>query len=100
MLQKRDRAEIARNLDAMIETIKQSGADVILLGVPEPGIFLNTAAFYEDLARKHQIPCDVQTVGEILSNGALKSDYIHPNANGYRKLAESIASLISKSQAS
>ena len=98
MLQKQDPAAIARNLDAMIRLAKESGADVILLGVPEPGIFLGTAFFYEELAEQHQIPYDGETIKEILSDGSLKSDYVHPNAQGYRRLAESVASLIGERQ--
>jgi lysophospholipase L1-like esterase len=98
MLQKRDADEVASNLDAMIAIIKQSGADVILIGVPEPGIFLGTASFYEELARQHRIPCDEDIVAEILADASLKSDYVHPNAQGYRRLAESVAALIGESQ--
>ena len=98
MLQKRDADEVASNLDAMIAIIKQSGADVILIGVPEPGIFLNMAAFYEELARQHRIPCDEGILAEILADASLKSDYAHPNAQGYRRLAESVAALIGESQ--
>jgi acyl-CoA thioesterase-1 len=98
MLQKRNRDETVANLEAMIALIKQSGADVILLGVPEPGIFVNTASFYGDLARQHGIPYDGETVAQVLEDASLKSDYIHPNANGYKKMAESVAALISESQ--
>ena len=88
------------NLDAMIAMIKQSGADVILVGVPEPGIFLNTASFYAELARQHAIPYDEKTVAQVLGDASLKSDHIHPNANGYRRMAESVAMLIEDSQPS
>jgi acyl-CoA thioesterase-1 len=100
MLQKRSRDETVANLDAMIAMIKQSGADVILVGVPEPGIFVNTASFYGELAEQHGIPYDDETIAAILEDALLKSDYIHPNAAGYRKMAEAVSLLISESQAS
>jgi lysophospholipase L1-like esterase len=98
MLRKRAPEEIAPNLSAMINITKQFGADVILIGVPEPGIFLKPAPLYEDIARQHGVPCEPTIIGEIVGDGALKSDYIHPNAAGYRKLAETIAALIEESQ--
>jgi lysophospholipase L1-like esterase len=99
MLQQHDPAAVARNLDAMIRLANESGADVILLGVPEPGIFLGTASFYAELAAEYRIPYDGETVADILADGSLKSDYVHPNAAGYRRLAESVAALIRQHQA-
>ena len=100
MLRKQDRDQTVANLNAMIAMIKESGADVILLGVPEPGIFINTASFYGELAEAHAIPYEGKVIADVLGDASLKSDYIHPNANGYKRIAESVASVISKSQAS
>ena len=99
MLQKQDEPAIAGNLKAMVEAIRSAGADVILLGVPRPSLRLRPPAFYRDIAREFRLPCDLETLPEILSTRSLKDDYVHPNAKGYRRLAEAVADLIRKSQA-
>jgi lysophospholipase L1-like esterase len=82
----------------MITLAQNRGADVILIGVPKPGLLLRAPSFYQDLAAHHKIPGDFKTIPKILSSPSLKSDYIHPNAAGYQRMAESIAELIRKSQ--
>ena len=94
MLNRLDDPLITDNLNAMISLVRDTGADVILLGVPRPGLRLEVASFYKKTADKHRIPFDPATITRILSTPALKSDYVHPNAAGYRKMAESIAKLI------
>lgn len=98
MLNKQDQQVTIANLEAMISMVKDAGADIILVGVPKPGLWLKAAPFYRDLAARQRITCDPGTVSKILSSRALKSDYVHPNAAGYRRLAESIAQLIRDSQ--
>ena len=46
-----------------------------------------------------KIPFEGEALTTVLSDGSLRSDYIHPNAAGYRKLAESIVALLKKSGA-
>lgn len=82
------------NLNAMIAMAKNAGADVILIGVPKPGLFLKPAAFYREIAAREKIPIDAESLAEILSSPALKSDPAHPNAAGYRQLAEAVATCI------
>lgn len=97
-LQRVDEALVERNLQAMVEASREAGADVILLGVPRPGLFLKAPPVYAAVARRNGIPCDVKTLPDILTTPSLKSDTIHPNADGYRKLAGRVAELIRRSE--
>ena len=98
MLSKQEDGVIHRNLDAMVSMAHDAGADVILIGVPRPGLRLKVPPFYRQIADKNGIPYDSATIAQVLSSPSLKSDYVHPNAAGYRRLAEAIAALIRESQ--
>lgn len=98
MLQKQNQADTIAHLDAMITLVQRAGADIMLLAVPRPGVLLRPAPFYAELASEHNIPIDAKSLTKILSNRSLKSDRIHPNAEGYRQLAASVYALIQKSQ--
>jgi acyl-CoA thioesterase I len=86
------------NLSAMISMVKNAGSDVVLIGVPKPGLRLRPPRFYGKIAKEYAIPYNPEIVAEILSTPSLKSDQAHPNAAGYRRLAESVAALIRESQ--
>jgi acyl-CoA thioesterase I len=93
-LQRLDAAQTKQNLRAMIEACRQQGADVVLAGVPRLGLFLSPAPFYAELAKEYRLPHLDDTLSDILQDNSLKSDAIHPNAAGYRQLAEALAELI------
>jgi acyl-CoA thioesterase I len=94
LLQRRPPEEIEADLDHMIRFLRAQGIDVLLVGVPEPTLLRRTAPFYRRLARRYDLPFEATLVGEILSDPALKSDPIHPNAQGYRIVAEALANAI------
>jgi len=98
MLRGQDTSATIANLNAIISMAKDAGADVILTGVPKPGLFLKPAPFYQEIATGQDIPFEAETISKILSTPGLTSDPVHPNASGYRRLAESIKTLIGKSQ--
>jgi lysophospholipase L1-like esterase len=54
---------------------------------------------YRQIAIGLEIPLEEKIVATVLSDGSFKSDYIHPNAAGYRRMAESLATLLKKSGA-
>lgn len=93
-LQRLDRAQTAANLAAMVEQIRATGADVVLVGVPEFGLILKPPAFYREIAERFGIPLEAEIVSELLGDRDFKSDTIHPNAAGYRRMAEAIHRLI------
>ena len=94
ILRKLPLAQAAENLRAMIRLIRESGAQVVMLGVPKFGLFLDSAPFYEQLAEQEQVPIDVDILSDILADNDLKSDTVHPNAAGYAKLAAAVAALL------
>ncbi len=85
-----DPEQISANLAKMIAMIREAGSEVVLLGVPAKGLILRSPGFYRDLAGEYGIPYEGRIVPRILSNSALKSDYVHPNTRGYERMAEEI----------
>jgi acyl-CoA thioesterase I len=92
-------AQVAANVRAMVRLAKDKGADVLLLGTPEKGLLVTPPKFYAEIAQEFRIPYEGKVVGEILRDNALKSDPIHPNARGYRLIAERVAALLKQAGA-
>lgn len=99
LLRKLDDGQAANNLRAMVRLAKAQGAQVVLIGVPKPGLLPSPAGFYEDIAREFKLPYEGAALRKILTDNALKSDLVHPNAAGYARLAEAVAALLKKAGA-
>ncbi|MFO7666077.1 MAG: arylesterase [Desulfobacterales bacterium] len=99
MLRRLNKQQTADNLRAMIRLAQERGIAVVIISVPSPGLALSPPTFYRETAAEMKIPIDEKTLTIVLSDSSLKADYIHPNAEGYRRLAESIADLLKKSGA-
>ncbi len=93
------KAEVAENVRRMATLARKRGAGVLLIGTPEKGLLVTPPKFYAEIAKEFGIPYEGQVIGEILRNSELKSDPIHPNARGYRLIAERIAALLKKAGA-
>lgn len=94
MLRRVDDGEIAANLRAMVRLMREQGIAVVLVGVPRPALLSGPPPFYQDIAGEFGIPLEARVVKDVLYSSGLKSDPIHPNAAGYRKMAEAIAGLM------
>jgi lysophospholipase L1-like esterase len=87
------------NIQQMIDISRAYGAQVVLVGVPDFGLFLSSAEFYLELAELNHLPIENTVLPDILKNSAWKSDQIHPNAAGYNMLAERLARLLKNAAA-
>jgi acyl-CoA thioesterase I len=81
------------NVASMGQQILASGAQLMLIAIPEPGL---TAAFtgslsdhpmYAELAKQMKVPLLRGAWAEVLSDESLRSDNIHANAKGYELFA-------------
>ena len=99
MLRRIPAGETENNLRLMLQTLRTSGTQVVLIGVPEPRIFGGAPDFYEELADEFKLPYDGDTLNTVLKDNALKSDPIHPNAAGYEAIARQLADLLKESGA-
>ena len=90
ILQKLPRNDQKNNLLAMIELAKNSNIQIVLFGVPQPGLFLKSAEIYEQIGDETGIPTELSLLPDILGNKSLKADIAHPNAKGYKKMADGI----------
>ncbi len=79
-----------QNLRGIIDRVISARAVPVLVEMDAPfgGDYL---VIYERLGDEYGIPVIEETLGEILRDRALKSDTIHPNAEGQKVLAEAIA---------
>ena len=94
MLRKQSAAATENNLRLLVQTIRASGAQVVLIGVPEPRLFGGAPDFYARIAEELQLPLEEDVFNEVLKDNQLKSDAIHANAAGYRKVAERLADFL------
>jgi len=96
LIRKLDNESLKQNLISIIGKIRQSGAEVVLLSVPKPGVFLKPSPVYKEVASAQQVLLENEIIADIESETTLKSDPIHPNAAGYKVLAEAVHVLLKK----
>lgn len=79
------------NLRTIIRKIQSAGGMVVLLGFKFPSLSANYDKMYKRVAKEEKCLFIPGTLKGILTDPALKSDEIHPNARGYAVMAERIA---------
>ena len=85
---------IEDNLRAMIGMIRDSGAQVVLVGVPEPRLPVLLAPLYTNVAVDTDVVLASDVLPRVLGDASLKYDDLHPNAEGYAIIARELADLL------
>ena len=99
MLRKVAKDQIKANLRRILQMIRDRGAAAVLVGVPQPALLTSAPEFYAELAQEFRIPYEGKVVKEVLFTADMKSDPIHPNARGYRRIAEALAAVLKQAGA-
>jgi acyl-CoA thioesterase-1 len=91
--------QVEANVRAMVKLAKSRGVEVMLIGTPQPSLSLSPPEFYAGIAKEFRLPYEGGVMGEVLRDPSLRSDLSHPNARGYRVIAERLAAGLRKSGA-
>lgn len=94
MLRKHPESATESNLRLLVQTIRASGAEVMLIAVPQPTLFGGAADFYARVADEMRLPLEDDVFNDVLKDNSLKADPIHANAAGYRVVAERLAEFL------
>ena len=99
-LRRRPAAVVKEDVRSIVRQSKVAGVQVVLVAVPELSLLgaltrrPDDAALYAEIGRDEQVPVIADVFSEILGKPELCADQIHPNAAGYRKMAEGIAAAL------
>ena len=89
ILRRKSHNALKENLREMIRLSKGHGAQVLLVGVPGFGVFgAKTLSLYQELSLEESVMYEGEVLEIIENDASLKSDQIHPNAQGYKMMAE------------
>lgn len=89
LLQKKSKEVLKANLKQMIKLSKESGAQVLLVGIPNFKLVrFSTEDLYEEVAVEEGVMYEGKILSQIENDSSLKSDRIHPNARGYGLMAD------------
>lgn len=101
-LRRRPEAAVREDIRQILAAVRAFGAQPVLVAVPRFSLVgavvgaLPDAELYAELAAEEKVPLVDKVFAGVLSDESLKADQIHPNAAGYRVLAEGIAARLAR----
>jgi acyl-CoA thioesterase I len=82
------------NLSAIIDRLHESGSFVVLIGVRSASVSDRYASHFKKLAKEKHVLYVPNILSGVLGTPNLMSDYIHPNDDGYKAIAERIEKIL------
>jgi len=101
-LHQRPPKEVKEDIRRMIQAARKSGAQVVIVAVPEFSLLgaltrkPSDAPIYRELGDEEKISVVSDVFAAILGQPDLCADQIHPNANGYVQMASGIHAYLKK----
>ena len=97
-LQKKTIKKTKENLEKMIEFLISKNIKIIFMGMPSSaiGVLVGANKIYTELSQKYNLVYNGETMSSLLRTKKFKSDSIHFNEKGYKKLAEAISLLLER----
>lgn len=101
-LRRTPEAEVKERIRAILKQIHSHGIPVVLVSVPQFSPLgavlgrLPDAPLYAELAREENVAVVPDVLSDVLSEDDLKTDAIHPNGAGYKRMAEGIADRLTR----
>ncbi len=102
-IRRRPADQVKEDLRDILRQVKAAGTPAVMLAVPAPSLLaavashLSDAPLYEALSSEEGVALVEDVIARVLSDNALKADAIHPNAEGYRRMAEQIFASLQQS---
>jgi acyl-CoA thioesterase I len=96
-LRGRSGADVKADLRTIMESVRAAGAIPVLVSVPQFSVIgavtgrLGDSPIYAEIGEEQHVLVIEAVFAGVLSETALRSDPIHPNAKGYRKFADGVA---------
>jgi lysophospholipase L1-like esterase len=99
ILRRKPATKTKENLRKMILLAKEENIPVLLIGVPgfSLGLGNDPLPIYDELAEEFDLLYESDALPTMLHDKAYKSDTVHLNEKGYRRLAEEIAEVLRNS---
>ena len=101
-LRRRAQKAIKEDIREIIREVGKSGAVLVLVAVPELSLLSVVARkpadapLYGDLSEAEKVPVVKDVFAGILGSPNLLADQVHPNAAGYRQMADGIHAYLQK----
>jgi acyl-CoA thioesterase-1 len=89
-LKKVPKEETLKNLREMVELVQARGAMVAIVDISAGLFFAEYRRLYDKIARETQAIFIPHILYGIITNPSMKSDFLHPNAQGYAIVAQRI----------
>jgi acyl-CoA thioesterase I len=93
--------ETRQHLRAIVERVRDQGAHPVVFAVPRPSLgaavgLLDEHPLYVELADEGRAEVIADVVTDVLSQESLKADRIHPNRDGYARMAQAAFEVLAR----